>query len=218
MNPKFFNELYARGVGIKGYYLLVALRDRFLLDTKGADIQKQHPYIFASSTDIKAGYEELVNSSILSAVYDRGNINDVVINKELMDEMMKEEPVKIKRERKAKKKEVSPPEESPVMDVILHYNSFEFLPRPASATALAKSTVSNAIEEYGIEQVMQAIEFASKQQWLIDKGDEIWCSMNWVIRNIGNFMEGGKYYKVNKQETRSKSILDTYKKDDIIIM
>lgn len=218
MNAKLFNELYSRGVSSKGYYLLIAIRDRFLMDIKGADIQKDVPFIFASSNDIKAGYEELVSASIINAVYDRGNISSISINRELIAEITKEEPVKIKRERKPKEP-VSPPEKDPILDIILYYNSFELLPRPASATQLARANVKNAVEQYGENNVMNAIEYASKQQWLIDKGDEIWCSMNWIIRNIGNFMEGGKYFNTKKQEiVKTSSVLDTYKKDDIIIM
>lgn len=191
-------ELMKRGVAVKGYILLIHMKDTFFADIKGAYLQKIQPMFFSSSSDVKAGFEELHNAKIIDGRYDGGNIYDIVPNMETIYQMQNTDTTTIPKVKKRPAKILEEKKEElddSILNIVKHYQSLELLPRPANLTHLASIKIKALTSKHSVETILEAITFASEQRWLQAKGDETWCNMSWVMTNLESFMAGGKYRK-----------------------
>lgn len=199
-----YDQIKAKSLGlsIKGLTLLMHIRDNFIPEiVKGSTLQKQNCLIFTSANDVKKGATELKEAGLIDCSYENGQIKDLNVDIVECNKFFSEKLNKIKREsvkKVAKKTEKTSPE---TKDIIDYYNSFPLLPRPAGLTDTAKRVVGVAMGDHSVDSIKDGILHASKANWLINKADENWCNMVWVIRNIDRFVEGGKYRdKIQKSE------------------
>ena len=193
------------GLSHKGLFVLVYLRDHFYIQNiKSIDIQNTYPLFFNSSADIKAGIEELKNNNIISCNWNRGNISGIEIDGETISSIFDNENLVINKIVVNKNESKENPK---VSSIVAHYNTYPDLPRPSTLTANVRAVTTSKLELYGEESIKDAISFASEQKWLINKSNERWCSLLWVMRNIEGFMTGGKYRKGNETKQSVSSAI-----------
>lgn len=195
LTMKIQNELKSKGVTYRGYELLQYLKDTYFSDVRGSELQKLRPLVFRESRDVKQAFEELTTAMVISGEYKNGVIRGVAPNTQMLLDMANLDAgivvVKAEPKKKSAKKDI--PED--ILSIIKYYNEFPELPRPATATPLVVSRIEEKLKFMPVEQIKEAIEFASKQSWLINKGAETWCTMAWVMNVINEFSDGGKYRK-----------------------
>lgn len=195
------------GVSYKGYALLDYLLDRVFVDFKSADIQKERCLFFNSSTEVKDAMEELRKAELIKSYnWDRGSVSDIKPNRELIVNISsipetKQIIIKKPKYEMKTKSEIS----DSVLTIVKHYNEIDVF-KSTSLTKSIENYANIALEKYTVEQIIEAIDFASNQQWVIGKVDEIWFNLSWILKNIDGFMAGGKYNKYGKiqQDNTSK--------------
>ncbi|MGL5713820.1 MAG: hypothetical protein ACRCX2_12430 [Paraclostridium sp.] len=195
LTMKIQNELKNKAVTYRGYELLQYLKDTYFSDVRGSELQKLRPLVFKESRDVKQAFEELVGAMLISGEYKNGVIKNVIPNIQILLAMANLDTGIVVVKAEPKKKSVKKEVHEDVLSIIKYYNEFPELPRPATATPLVISRIEEKLKFMPVEQIKEAIEFASKQSWLINKGGENWCSMAWVINVINEFSDGGKYRK-----------------------
>lgn len=202
IKSKIQHELISRGVTYKGYALLNYLKDNLFSDLKGADLQRLRPMFFKDAKCVKQAFDELGKAEIIRGVYKSGNISNIEPNIGLILHMCDiSSGIKIEKKEVAKRSKSSDIRED-IKDILLHYNSHAVLPRPSSPTPLVVSRIDEKLKIYSPEQIKDALDFASTQQWVINKGSEVWMNCGWIMNSIQEFMPGGKY---RKGETSVKS-------------
>ncbi|MGL5715415.1 MAG: hypothetical protein ACRCX2_20520 [Paraclostridium sp.] len=216
LTMKIQNELKNKEVTYRGYELLQYLKDTYFSDIKGSELQKLRPLVFKESRDVKQAFEELEKAMLISGEYKNGVIRNVIPNIQILLGIANLDTgiVVVKAEPKKKSVKQEVPEDA--LSIIKYYNEFPELPRPATATPLVISRIEEKLKFMPVEQIKEAIEFASKQSWLINKGSENWCSMAWVINVINEFSDGGKYRKDSTATTTTESKYSAMMENDSV--
>ena len=211
IKSKMQHELISRGVTYKGYALLNYLIDNMFLDFKGADLQKLRPMFFKDAKCVKTAFDELENAQIIKGQYKSGNVTNITPNRELIISLSDiSSGIKIeKKEVKKASKKIDIGED--IKNILRHYNSYPTLPRPSSPTPLVVSRIEEKLKTYTEDQIKDALDFASQQQWVINKSSEVWMNCGWIMNTIEEFMPGGKYNKSKTTQVKEEeSIASKY--------
>lgn len=205
------------GVGFRGYIVLNYIKDNFITESiKGIELQNSNPLFFKNSADVKNAFDELTNSELINAEFNNGNIENIELNYELIRFVYKVEDVIISKEKIKKTKKDSIKIESQLIavmnDIVSHYNNYSFLPRPSKLTDTNKEVLKSKLNIFSPETIKDAITYVSTQNWVLNKADENWLNMCWILRNIEGFMEGGKY-RNNKSNVSSNIDLSKLRED-----
>lgn len=155
------------------------------------------PLVFSSSRDVKAGIDELIKAELVTAEYSNGNISNIKATDKLFDVIEQDSTITVVKEKKKSKD--TPSVDPAVIAIVKHYNSYDVLPRPSTMTPLAIKRITEKLELYGEDVVMDAITYASTQNWVINKGSEPWMNMSWIMQNLDGFVSGGKYRRNSSQ-------------------
>jgi hypothetical protein len=182
-------------IDIKGLCLIDYLINNNLIGKSKAnssEAQKVFPIIFCNSSEVKKGYNNLEESGIFVwCNWNRGLIQ-FEFNKDKLSELYSREMVVVEKKSSAPTSvEIS----DEVKRILAHYRQFEDLPSVKSLTKIRLDSILKALESTSVESIEEGIEYASKQTWLTSKAEERWCDLSWIMKNIGEFLEGGKYYK-----------------------
>ena len=212
-------------VSYRGYELLKYFISHIFCDCKTIDLQKERCLYFSNASEVRDALKELTSCGIITnAKYERGNISEIKPNRELINSIFfsPETKVVIKREQvslEESKESKEIPDE--VMAIVKHHNSIEVF-KNCSATALVKARVAELMKLYTVEQINEAISFASTQSWVQDKANERWFNLAWLLKKAPDFMAGGKYNKYgntnNKPVSKSVQIIEDNKEDDTFFL
>ena len=207
-------NLQNMGVSYKGYALLDYLISRIFVDFKSADLQKERCLFFSSSSDVKESLEELNRCGLIKGYeWDRGSVSMVKPNRELIIKTLlppETQQIVIKK-TSATTKRVKTEISDSVISIVKHYNELGVF-RGQSATKTVDNFANAALEKYTLDQIIEAIDFASTQQWVLNKVDQPWFNLAWILKNIDGFMLGGKYNKYgekNEENVGNKYIKDS---------
>lgn len=207
-------NLQNMGVSYKGYALLDYLISRIFVDFKSADLQKERCLFFSSSSDVKESLEELNKCGLIKSYeWDRGSVSLVKPNRELIIKTLlppETQQIVIKK-TSATTKRVKTEISDSVISIVKHYNELGVF-RGQSATKTVDNFANAALEKYTLDQIIEAIDFASTQQWVLNKVDQPWFNLAWILKNIDGFMLGGKYNKYgekNEENVGNKYIKDS---------
>lgn len=176
--------------------LLYLKNHMYLNDFKYADIFNEYPIFLGKSKDVSDALKVLSELEFLSFEWDKGKFS-VNYNVNKFIEFFtpeKEQIIKIKRETKSPK-EVKTEFNKKELDIINYYKELQTLPKIITMTPKRIFALKNALEHYNVSEIKDALLFASKQQWLINKTGEQWCDMSWILNKIYEFMPNGKYNK-----------------------
>lgn len=207
-------NLQNMGVSYKGYALLDYLISRIFVDFKSADLQKERCLFFSSSSDVKESLEELNKCGLIKSYeWDRGSVSLVKPNRELIIKTLlppETQQIVIKKTTVTTKRVKTEISDS-VISIVKHYNELGVF-RGQSATKTVDNFANVALEKYTLDQIIEAIDFASTQQWVLNKVDQPWFNLAWILKNIDGFMLGGKYNKYgekNEENVGNKYIKDS---------
>lgn len=207
-------NLQNMGVSYKGYALLDYLISRIFVDFKSADLQKERCLFFSSSSDVKESLDELNKCGLIKSYeWDRGSVSLVKPNRELIIKTLlppETQQIVIKKTAATTKRAKTEISDS-VISIVKHYNELGVF-RGQSATKTVDNFANAALEKYTLDQIIEAIDFASTQQWVLNKVDQPWFNLAWILKNIDGFMLGGKYNKYgekNEENVGNKYIKDS---------
>lgn len=210
LNSMLQVEAVNRGLDVQSLALLVHLNDNwFLEEVRGIDIQNKYPILFKSSTEVRRAFDSISDKGFVTSNFVSGIMKEMELNKELFAELFTSCQTIIKRAgiKKTTIKDASSPD---MLEIVKHYNTFPEMPRPATLTASNKSILNDKLKSLSKDEIMEAIGYADTAKWIKGKLEERWLNMNWILRNIEGFIEGGKY-RTGVQQTR----VDNYSKSDI---
>ena len=197
------------GLDAQALGLLIYINSNWYLEeVKGIDLQHRYPLLFKSSVEVKKSFDLISEAGFVTGNYVSGIIKDIELNKVEFHNFFTSNQTVIKREKV--KKEPKAEMSSDVTDIVKFYNTFPEMPRPAKLTASNKSILNDKLKSLPREQIIDAIKYADSARWIKAKLDETWMNMNWILRNIEGFCEGGKY-RTTTQQTR----VDNYTKSDM---
>ena len=207
-------NLQNMGVSYKGYALLDYLIGRIFVDFKSADLQKERCLFFSSSSDVKESLDELSKCGLIKSYeWDRGSVSLIKPNRELIVQTLlppETQKIVIKKAAAATKR-VKTEISDNVITIVKHYNGLGVF-RGQSATKTVDNFANAALEKYTLDQIIEAIDFASTQQWVLNKVDQPWFNLAWILKNIDGFMLGGKYNKYgdnSEEKVENKYIKDS---------
>lgn len=191
------------GMNYKDFLVLYYLKNHmYLLDFKSSDIYNEYPIFLKSSSDIYDSLKKLKELEFIDYSWNKGKFN-VCYNVDNFSKFFtpdKEDVIKIKRTAPIKIQDTGFDKKE--NDIIEYYKTLQTLPKCVTMTPIRISALKNALSKYDVEQIKEALLYASKQEWLISKTGEQWCDMSWILKKISDFMSGGKY---NKGEIKSAS-------------
>ena len=184
------------GMSYQDFILLIYLREHmYLTNMKCVDIYNTYPIFLKTSKNVQDSLEKLNSLDFIEHVWDKGQIS-ILYNVDKFTEFFtpeKDKVIKIKRPTQVKNNaSLFSDEEN---EIIEYYKTLQTLPKVVSMTPKRILSLQNALSEYSVDNIKEALLFASKQQWLVSKSDERWCDMSWILDKISEFMSGGKYNK-----------------------
>lgn len=195
------------GMSCQDFLVLIYLKNHmYLRKFKGVDICNEYPIFIKSLKNIQDSLSKLQDLEMLEFSWDRGNI-DIQYNIDKFEDFFTPDEskiVQIKRVTPTKKNKVGDFNDDE-NEIIQYYKTIQTLPRVISMTPKRVFALRDALSKYSKDEIKEALLFASQQQWLINKTDEIWCDMSWILNKIGDFMSGGKYNK----DTQKPVIIET---------
>lgn len=190
-------------MGINGFLVLDFLRTRMYRNTfKASEVQNEYPLFLTKSTDVKDGLRKIHSIGLVNVISWDNGMFVLSYNNEKLIEFFKDEDIKIKKEVKKKTTteiSLSPEEE----DVINEYKKYETLPQFRVITQSKVNNLRLAMNGYGVEDIKDAIKYASEQTWVANKITESWCNFEWIMKRLPDFMIGGKYRNEIKKKVET---------------
>lgn len=198
-------------LNIKDVFLLQYLKEQYFYSNTftSSEITNENPLL--ETKDIKESLEKLVNASLITMLeeWNRGAFK-IQFNLENIKSLYKIEDVEIKKEKTRKPKKVDSLDSKPeIQNIVNFYKTMVFLPQIGRVTDRIVAIVEEKLNSYSPDDIKEALRYANDQQWLRSKANENWCTFNWVMNKIEEFMKGGKYR--NRQEIRQESIIPATK-------
>lgn len=195
------------GMNYQDFIVLIYLKEHmYMNDFKYQELFNDYPLFLGRSKDVSDALNILSKLEFISYDWNKGKFS-VEYNTDKFVEFFtpdKEQVIKIVRPTNTLKQKEDMFNKKE-LDIIDYYKDLPTLPKVVSMTPRRISALKNAIENYSIDDIKNALLFASKQQWLIDKTGEQWCDMAWILNKISDFMPNGKY---NKEVKKIAPILD----------
>ena len=195
------------GMNYQDFIVLIYLKEHmYMNDFKYQELFNDYPLFLGRSKDVSDALSILSKLEFISYDWNKGKFS-VEYNTDKFVEFFtpdKEQVIKIVRPTNTLKQKEDMFNKKE-LDIIDYYKDLPTLPKVVSMTPRRISALKNAIENYSIDDIKDALLFASKQQWLIDKTGEQWCDMSWILNKISDFMPNGKY---NKEVKKIAPILD----------
>lgn len=198
------------GLVLKDLFLLQYFKDQFLYTNTftSSEINKDNPLL--DTKDIKESLERLVDCELVEMIeeWNRGTFKISLIPDNIKT-LYKIENVEIKKEKKKKEKKVTYLDNKPeVQNLLNFYGTMVFLPQFAKITERIVAIADEKIQKYSLDDIKDALIYANDQQWLRNKANENWCTFNWIMNKIDEFIPGGKY---RKKETTQEQIIPVSK-------
>lgn len=203
-------------LGLKDVFLLEYIKRNFIIsnDFVSSEIVDENPLL--TTKDIKESLEKLEDAGliIMTKEWDRGKFS-LRPNIENLISLYTIDNVEIKREKKKsdkKSKEIEMNDDE--LKIFEHYKTLSSLPDYKKITDKGLIAIKDALSNYNVETITDALSYANEQQWLIKKSSEHWCNFVWIISRIGDFIPGGKYRK--KQEIKKENPIPLMKASVIL--
>lgn len=205
------------GVTKDGYILLHYFHSRFFpYSIKNSDIYSDMPMFFSSKPQLSDAINSLVESGFIEVSDNRTEYEITWHHSKVRELFDSVESVLIKKPRvKTVKKEIDE-SETVRLTILNHYKTLGNLKQQSKMTDFLRTAIDKSLETYSKEQVIEALSYANTCEWLANSIDKLWNNAGWVIKNIENFMEGGKYRKFTKEEPAQKNTAKYY--DDVGIL
>ena len=181
----------------------------YLQQLKSSDIQKETPIFVTSARELKTALEKLRELDFIQYAWDKGDI-DIQYNIEKFKDFFTIEDVIVQKETAKKTTRINNNYTPEILEIKDYYQSLKTLPEIKTITPRRLLAIQNALQRFSIDEIKNAMLFASKQEWLIKRSQEQWCDMAWILERIEDFMDGGKYKKKEKIELLPKKPLNVF--------
>lgn len=194
------------GLSLKDLLLMIYIKDTFIYKEYfvSAEIINDNPIIFASASEIKKSIEILETTGIINLLeWNKGKFK-IEVDKNMVRDLFALELVELKKaDRTVIRKKVEKKENPEEWQIIIdYYNSFDVMPVCKSVTTRREKALKEALSKHSIDDIKNAIEYALRQHWVLNKKDEGWMDIAWILNKTEDFLEGGQY---RKNETKTKA-------------
>lgn len=196
------------GLDYRALCLILYIKDTYIFTQEytSIEITNSNPLVFINSTEVKRSLDLLESCNMISINYWNKGKFMITPNIENLKELFTNSFVQIvkdKKVRKVKKEEIS----GDIKLILEEYNKTDM--PSASLTDRRKKAIDNALSKHKVEDIVDALKYASEQRWVLDKSSENWMDLAWLLSRIDDFMDGGKYRK--KQDKKQESIIPVSK-------
>lgn len=196
------------GMNIKDIVLIYYIRDNILYqDTfKTSDIIEDNLATFRDAGDVKDSIKRVEDAEIWTMTeWNMGKFK-LEINRDNLKSLFQIEDkiiIKPKAERGKQNKIILPDDVQKILD---YYQKNDFLPKCISLNDRRLTAIKGALENHSVDDIIDALKYASEQKWTRNKLDAPWYDITWLMRNIISFMPGGKY---RQQETKQNMLSES---------